>query len=339
MIVRPKAKPATPKAIAPITPTERAKPKPFEKHNFSVQGCSGCFIKNDAPTTTTKKPEDKKYDISLLSRPLAPEETPLIGKHFVSQVLPQVIQEIRLVETKLIQTATNVPLKINAAIGSDTNLTLSKKNTQQQATQKAQTAHTAHHKPQLTIVNAQTTSIAPHTLPLSAKTKQINVGKPVAGLSRDANLSSPVSNSRNNLQNPQLITPQKEQGSEATQHNLPLITQTQTKPFETLNTNGNRLSAALVSNKAYTVTQKSQPSTLIAQVSHIPQNTASSATQTQMKLQKPFDALSTNANQLSPVLAPNEASEYTEIALCVVMQSCIFIIFAIRYIFKVSLLL
>ncbi|XP_018793449.1 PREDICTED: protein lethal(3)malignant blood neoplasm 1 [Bactrocera latifrons] len=80
MVVRPKAKPTTPKAIAPPSPgttTERAKPKPFEKHNFSVQGCSGCFIKNNAPTTT-KKPEDKKYDISLLSKPLAPEGTPVI---------------------------------------------------------------------------------------------------------------------------------------------------------------------------------------------------------------------------------------------------------------------
>uniref|UniRef100_A0A034V5T4 Protein lethal(3)malignant blood neoplasm 1 n=1 Tax=Bactrocera dorsalis TaxID=27457 RepID=A0A034V5T4_BACDO len=80
MVVRPKAKPTTPKAIAPPSPsttTERAKPKPFEKHNFSVQGCSGCFIKNNAPTTT-QKPEDKKYDISLLSKPLAPEGTPVI---------------------------------------------------------------------------------------------------------------------------------------------------------------------------------------------------------------------------------------------------------------------
>ncbi|XP_004524597.1 protein lethal(3)malignant blood neoplasm 1 isoform X2 [Ceratitis capitata] len=88
MVVRPKAKATTPKAIAPpsttttTTTTERAKPKPFEKHNFSVQGCSGCFLKNDAPTTTTtttQKPEDKKYDINLLSRPLPPEEAPRIG--------------------------------------------------------------------------------------------------------------------------------------------------------------------------------------------------------------------------------------------------------------------
>ncbi|XP_039965257.1 protein lethal(3)malignant blood neoplasm 1 isoform X2 [Bactrocera tryoni] len=75
MVVRPKAKPTTP---SPSTTTERAKPKPFEKHNFSVQGCSGCFIKNNAPKTT-QKPEDKKYDISLLSKPLAPEGTPLIA--------------------------------------------------------------------------------------------------------------------------------------------------------------------------------------------------------------------------------------------------------------------
>ncbi|XP_036228135.2 protein lethal(3)malignant blood neoplasm 1 isoform X1 [Bactrocera oleae] len=79
MVVRPKAK-AT---IAPPTPsttttTERAKPKPFEKHNFSVQGCSGCFIKNNVPTTT-QKPDVKKYDISLLSKPLAPEAAPVIG--------------------------------------------------------------------------------------------------------------------------------------------------------------------------------------------------------------------------------------------------------------------
>ncbi|XP_067648591.1 protein lethal(3)malignant blood neoplasm 1 isoform X1 [Eurosta solidaginis] len=75
MIVRPKAKPpTTPKAIAPppsSTTTERAKPQPFGKHNFSVQGCSGCFIKNNAPTTT-KKPEDKKYEIRTLSKPLIP---------------------------------------------------------------------------------------------------------------------------------------------------------------------------------------------------------------------------------------------------------------------------
>uniref|UniRef100_A0A0A1WR93 Protein lethal(3)malignant blood neoplasm 1 n=1 Tax=Zeugodacus cucurbitae TaxID=28588 RepID=A0A0A1WR93_ZEUCU len=79
MVVRPKPQPTTPKAIA--TPATTAKPKPFEKHNFSVQGCSGCFLKNNAPTTTTttRKPEDKKYDISLLSRPLAPEQAPVIG--------------------------------------------------------------------------------------------------------------------------------------------------------------------------------------------------------------------------------------------------------------------
>ncbi|XP_053956801.1 protein lethal(3)malignant blood neoplasm 1 [Anastrepha ludens] len=86
MIVRPKAKPTISKAIAPptttTTTTERANPKPIEKHNFSVQGCSGCFLKNNVPTTTTtstQKPQDKKYEIRTLSRPLGPEKVPQIG--------------------------------------------------------------------------------------------------------------------------------------------------------------------------------------------------------------------------------------------------------------------
>uniref|UniRef100_A0A0A1WMZ4 Protein lethal(3)malignant blood neoplasm 1 n=1 Tax=Zeugodacus cucurbitae TaxID=28588 RepID=A0A0A1WMZ4_ZEUCU len=191
MVVRPKPQPTTPKAIA--TPATTAKPKPFEKHNFSVQGCSGCFLKNNAPTTTTttRKPEDKKYDISLLSRPLAPEQAPVIGKQIVANVLPQVIQEVQQVETKLKQTATNVP-KVTAIVD---------------------------------------TAIAQQITPLASK--------PVAGFSTNAN-------------------PQKAQGSQTTQQNLPQhTTQTQQKPqfappkpLETLSTNANHLSPVVAPNLA-----------------------------------------------------------------------------------------
>uniref|UniRef100_A0A0K8UAY6 Protein lethal(3)malignant blood neoplasm 1 n=1 Tax=Bactrocera latifrons TaxID=174628 RepID=A0A0K8UAY6_BACLA len=275
MVVRPKAKPTTPKAIAPPSPgttTERAKPKPFEKHNFSVQGCSGCFIKNNAPTTT-KKPEDKKYDISLLSKPLAPEGTPVIGKQIVSQVfpqdLPQVIQEVQLVETRLKQTATNVVPRVTAGIGSAINLALPEKNTQQQTTQKV---HTAFLQPHLTTPKVQKTPNSQSASPLSVQTNNIKAGKPIAGLSTNTNHLSLSDNAHTITRNPQLTTTQKAQGSKPTQHNLPLATQTQIKPLETNN---------------------------------IPQNAKTPATQTQAKVPKPFETVSANANHLRPVIAPN----------------------------------
>lgn len=298
MVVRPKAK-AT---IAPPTPsttttTERAKPKPFEKHNFSVQGCSGCFIKNNVPTTT-QKPDVKKYDISLLSKPLAPEAAPVIGKQIVSQVLPkvlpQVIQEVQLVETRLKEAATNVPHRVTAAIGTDINLALSEKNTQQQ------NAHTAFKEPQLTILKAQTTQNSQHTAPLAVQTNKINAGKPAVGLSTNINRLSPLGNAHTNTLKSQLL-PQKAQESKTTQHTLPLAIQTQIKPFETLNTNGNRLSPTVVQNKA-----PKTPSVIT-----IPHNPEPLAAQTQIKAPKPFITLSTNTNHLNPVVAPNVASEYT----------------------------
>ncbi|XP_029408838.2 protein lethal(3)malignant blood neoplasm 1 isoform X2 [Bactrocera dorsalis] len=301
MVVRPKAKPTTPKAIAPPSPsttTERAKPKPFEKHNFSVQGCSGCFIKNNAPTTT-QKPEDKKYDISLLSKPLAPEGTPVIGKQIVSQVLPQVlpqvIQEVQLVETRLKQTTTNVVPRVTAGIGSAINLALSEKNTQQQTTQKV---HTAFLEPHLTTPKAQKTPNSQSAAPLATQTNNINAGKPIAGFSTNTNHLSLSDNAPTITRKPQLTTTQKAQGSKPTQHNLPLATQTQIKPFETLNTNGNNLNPAFVQNKAPKI-----PSAVA-----IPQNIKTLATQTQVKLSKPFETLSTNANHLSPVIASNVAN-------------------------------
>ncbi|XP_050333059.1 protein lethal(3)malignant blood neoplasm 1 isoform X1 [Bactrocera neohumeralis] len=291
MVVRPKAKPTTP---SPSTTTERAKPKPFEKHNFSVQGCSGCFIKNNAPTTT-QKPEDKKYDISLLSKPLAPEGTPLIGKQTVSQVLPQVIQEVQLVETRLKQTTTNVVPRVTADTTSAINLALSEKNRQQQTTQKV---HTGFLEPQLTTLKAQTTPTSQSAAPLTAQTNNINAGKPIAGLSTNTNHLNLSDNAHTITRKPQLTTTQKAQGSKPAQHNSALVTRTQIKPLETLNTNGNHLNPAFVQNKALKI-----PSAVA-----IPQNTKTPATQAQIKVPKPLETFSTNANHLSPVIAPNVAT-------------------------------
>ncbi|CAD7004135.1 unnamed protein product [Ceratitis capitata] len=294
MVVRPKAKATTPKAIAPpsttttATTTERAKPKPFEKHNFSVQGCSGCFLKNDAPTTTTtttQKPEDKKYDINLLSRPLPPEEAPRIGKQIISQVLPQVLQEVQQAETKMKETADRVPPRVAEAIGLDIDLRITADSTQhkQQAIQKTHTTPTKAQQVNAAkaLTSLQKPQQAAHIVKAQSTLQQAQQGTQIVKAQsalQKAQQGTQIVKAQSTLQ-------QAQQGTQIVKAppTLKIAQQIPIKPQQ---------QATQSSVKAQATQVTKQNTSFQPHVTQI---------QTQHLKPSPIETLSTNANQLSPL--------------------------------------